>query len=252
VLENYFADESTPGTQETFLWRPGDINLQVDWVSQDLTSYYDSHDGPVGWYADTLYAASDGVAVPFSLSPFQLTQFGWQRCLFFREPLILQDPQSVSVVAGASATLTASATTRFLRKNPQSASDLAFQWQKNGTNFPGANSSSLSFAAVTFSDAGDYGLVISNSAGTIVSATARLTVIPDPSKAPILTVKGQSGGQPVLSFDSQLGQMYRLQATTNLLSWTTLLSTNASSALVSFTDPQSGSFRYRFYRVISP
>src|SRR6266545_5589766 len=66
-------NEITFGTQEVFSWRPTDINLQVDWLSRDSTSYYDSHDGPVAWYADTLHAASPGVQAPVSLSPFQLT-----------------------------------------------------------------------------------------------------------------------------------------------------------------------------------
>ncbi len=232
LLENYFADEITLGTQEVFLWRTSDINLQVDWLAQDLTSYYDSHDGPIAWYADTLYSASPAVQAPVSLSPFQLTALGWQRSLFFREPLIVQNPQDLTVIAGTPAAFAVSGTSRFRLKNPQSVNDLTFQWQKNGANIPGATSPSLSFTPVTFLQAGDYSVIVSNSAGTIVSATARLTVVPDPSKAPTLTVNRQSAGAITLNFDTQLGQMYRLQATTNLLDWTTLLSTNASGASI--------------------
>lgn len=252
LLENYFADEITLGTQETFLWRLGDINLQVDWMNQDFLTYYDSHDGPVQWYAATLYAAAPNTQPLASLSPFQLTQYGWQRSLFFREPLILQNPQSQTVVAGTNVTLTLLATNRFLEKNPLSVSDLSFQWRKNGTNIAAPSLPSLTFTQVTFEHAGVYSVVVSNAAGVTISAIATLSVNADPSRGPFLSARQEPGNQLNLSFGTQTGQPYRLQFTTNFTTWTTLLTTNAPGAVVGFTDGDTANFPYKFYRVVSP
>jgi alpha-tubulin suppressor-like RCC1 family protein len=53
-----------------------------------------------------------------------------------------------------------------------------YQWQLNGTNIPGATSSSYTIAAVGTNDLGFYHLVASNLAGVVVSADAQLTFGP--------------------------------------------------------------------------
>src|SRR5262249_61571828 len=53
---------------------------------------------------------------------------------------------------------------------------LSFQWMKNGTDLSGAPSSKLTLTAVTANDAGSYTVAVTNSAGSVVSAAATLTV----------------------------------------------------------------------------
>ena len=53
---------------------------------------------------------------------------------------------------------------------------LEYQWQKDGVDLPGETSDTLSIAAATPADAGDYVLVITNGCGTESSAPATLTV----------------------------------------------------------------------------
>jgi hypothetical protein len=53
---------------------------------------------------------------------------------------------------------------------------LSFQWQRNGTDFPGATSKSLDLSNVTLANAGSYTVRVSNSAGSITTPAATLTV----------------------------------------------------------------------------
>jgi hypothetical protein len=54
---------------------------------------------------------------------------------------------------------------------------LAYQWQKNGANIAGATSSSYTTPATTAADSGSkFGVVVSNSAGSITSSSATLSV----------------------------------------------------------------------------
>ena len=56
-----------------------------------------------------------------------------------------------------------------------------YQWRFNGTNLAGATGSSLSLTNVQVAEAGSYSVVLSNSAGTLASSNAFLTVaVPNP------------------------------------------------------------------------
>lgn len=54
----------------------------------------------------------------------------------------------------------------------------AYQWRFNGTNIPGATSSSYSLTGLKWTNAGLYSVSISNTAGSFVSAPTALNVIP--------------------------------------------------------------------------
>jgi hypothetical protein len=92
-------------------------------------------------------------------------------------PAITTQPSNATVTAGQPATLTAVATGTAL---------LSYQWQKmvsgswanvaNGGDITGAATASLSFSASVAADAGQYRVVVTNSAGSATSNTASLTV----------------------------------------------------------------------------
>jgi hypothetical protein len=63
------------------------------------------------------------------------------------------------------------------------ASGVSFQWKFNGTNIPGATGDSLLLTNVSVVNAGQYSVVVSNSAGSVTSASASLTVDDHFSKA---------------------------------------------------------------------
>jgi len=85
-------------------------------------------------------------------------------------PSIVTQPTNQTVVQGGNASF--SVTLSALSTTP-----LAYQWQFNGANIPGANGSSYAKVVVQPSDAGNYSVVITNAAGSVTSAPASLTVI---------------------------------------------------------------------------
>src|SRR5207253_5510304 len=72
-----------------------------------------------------------------------------------------------AVAVGSRATLTVGA---------QGTQPISYQWRKNGTEIAGATDSVLILNDFTFSDAGDYDVIVSNAAGTIQSDKASIIV----------------------------------------------------------------------------
>jgi len=82
-------------------------------------------------------------------------------------PSITTQPASVAVAAGAAASFSVVAS---------GTATLGYQWRKGGTAISGATSASYSIAAAASSDAGSYDVVVTNSAGSVTSSVATLTV----------------------------------------------------------------------------
>ena len=83
------------------------------------------------------------------------------------KPSITTQPKSQTVDEGDSVTfsVTASGTT-----------PLSYQWKKDGSNISGATSSAYTINSAKTSDAGNYTVTVSNSAGSVTSSAATLTV----------------------------------------------------------------------------
>lgn len=98
-------------------------------------------------------------------------------------PAITTQPANTSVTLGASGSLFVRAT----------GDNLFFQWFKNGVLIPDATGSQLNFAAAQIADSGSYYAVISNSSGSIQSATAIITVV-SAMQATAFTPTGNASG----------------------------------------------------------
>ena len=83
-------------------------------------------------------------------------------------PTIATQPANATVVAGASGTLSVSAT----------GGTLAYQWRKLGVPIAGQTSSTLTLSAVSLADAGLYDVQISNGLTSTTSLAARIDVRP--------------------------------------------------------------------------
>ena len=93
-------------------------------------------------------------------------------------PSITSQPGNQTIFAGQTATFSVTA---------NGTSPLSYQWRKNGAAIGGATSSSYTTPAETTSDSGAlFSVVVSNSAGSVTSNNATLTVNPDPV-APTIT-----------------------------------------------------------------
>ena len=119
-----------------------------------------------------------------------------------------------------------------------------YQWKFNGKNLTGATAATLTLKSLKASNAGNYSVQISNSAGVTNSVTAQLTVYtntaPTISNAAKL-VNGQFGFQVA----GIPGSQYVVQASSDLKTWT---SVQTNTAPFSFTDSNSASFNQRYYR----
>jgi len=84
-------------------------------------------------------------------------------------PSIVSQPESKTVTANQTATFTVAAT---------GTPPLSYQWRKNGANIAGATAASYMTPSTTMSDSGStFDVVVSNTAGTVTSAAATLTVV---------------------------------------------------------------------------
>jgi uncharacterized repeat protein (TIGR01451 family) len=89
-------------------------------------------------------------------------------------PALTQPPLSQTVTNNSGVTFTVIVT---------GTEPLFYQWQRNGTDIPGATNRSFGFAAVTTADRGDYAVRIANSVGSVQSPPATLTVLVRPTIA---------------------------------------------------------------------
>jgi hypothetical protein len=80
-------------------------------------------------------------------------------------PYVTTPPASQSVTAGADVTFSAVASGN---------APLSYQWLKNGTNLPGATTSTYARSDVQLSDEGNYQVVVTNLYGSITSSVAVL------------------------------------------------------------------------------
>ncbi len=87
-------------------------------------------------------------------------------------PAITSQPVSQTNNIGANVTFAVSAT---------GTAPLAYQWRLFGTNLGGAMLSSFSLTNLQPANAGDYTVVITNSAGSVTSSIAKLTVLTGPA-----------------------------------------------------------------------
>jgi hypothetical protein len=84
---------------------------------------------------------------------------------------IFTQPASANKRPGESVTFSVSAYTE---------TSLSYQWRQNGNPIPGANAASYTISSVQLSHAGTYDVVLTDAAGTVVSAQASLVVLVDP------------------------------------------------------------------------
>ena len=99
-------------------------------------------------------------------------------------PVITNQPQSTTVFEGNQASFSVTAT---------GTAPLSYQWRKNTVNIGGATSSTYVIPSAAESDEGNYSVVVSNSAGSVTSNNATLTVNP-PNQLPTATINTPAAG----------------------------------------------------------
>ena len=96
-------------------------------------------------------------------------------------PSITTQPANQTVTAGQTASFSVSAT---------GTAPMTYQWKKNGTSISGATASSYTTPATTSADSGStFSVTISNSAGSVTSNNATLTVNQAGPQVPTITTQ---------------------------------------------------------------
>ena len=94
-------------------------------------------------------------------------------------PAIAVQPVGRTISTGAALALSATV---------QGGLPISFQWQLNGTNVAGALTPSLVIPGITLQQGGGYTLIATNSAGSVTSLVAQVTVVPNSLPAISLVV----------------------------------------------------------------
>ena len=172
-------------------------------------------------------------------SPASLVNFGTL-------PQILTQPTNQAVAAGSNAAFTVTAT---------GVATLGYQWVENlgslGGNLTGATSNTLVLTNVSVLNPGYYQVVVTNPYGGVTSSVVTLTVSNLPFA--ILTTNSFSGlgynnGQFGFNLTGPAGSNAVIYASTNLQTWTPLVTNQMTLGALVFNDAQATNYPQRFYR----
>ena len=105
-------------------------------------------------------------------------------------PTVTTPPQAKTLTVGQDVTVGVTAT---------GTGPLSYQWRLDSAALVGATSAVLALTKVQTSDAGNYTVVVANSAGSVTNPVARLMVI-DPASFTLSTTASQSTTTSGFSF----------------------------------------------------
>ena len=164
-----------------------------------------------------------GVAHAFLLSPTNLTP----------APAITVPPVGKTLALGEAYALSVTA----LGGEP-----LAYQWQRAGTNLPGATNATFVIASATAFDAGSYRVSVSNAVGNAVSSAVDIVVLD-----PRLTAKSYLG----LTIEGAVGASYSIEyLAPPVATWTPLTTLTLTNASQIYIDLDSPNHPHRLYRAV--
>jgi hypothetical protein len=95
---------------------------------------------------------------------------------------------------------------------------VSYQWRFKGVDLPGQNLPILVIKNLTTNQSGDYVLVASNAGNVVASQPAQLYVTT--SDVPPELALSFRNGQHLLGLTGETGRLYRIQSTTDLVTWT--------------------------------
>jgi len=122
---------------------------------------------------------------------------------------------------------------------------LNYQWRFNGTSISGATNSQYTITSAQPTNTGDYSVIVSNAAGSVLSSNATLTV----ATPLILSAGGFVTNGFNLTVTGPVSVSVVIEASADLTTWAPIY-TNDTGLVGGFTfaDPAAFSFLQRFYR----
>ncbi|MEK7684585.1 MAG: hypothetical protein AAB466_04095 [Verrucomicrobiota bacterium] len=208
-------------------------------------------DGGMNFEQAAMAGAWSGISsvlfVPYTGSPsrpegcIHARMFGLQ---YPGSPLVVRQPQAQTVSSGQRVMLSVIAS---------SGVPMAYQWHQQPSDRPDgliAGATNATYTTPALRTNTTFWVSVSNSAGSVVSDRATITVV---SRAPRLTVF-QVSGLPALLIDGVAGTTYRIEYTMNLRTsnWTSLVEYTLQTNPLTFLDVYAATSRTRFYRAVVP
>jgi uncharacterized repeat protein (TIGR01451 family) len=159
----------------------------------------------------------------------------------YAAPAIVNPPLTQTALPGANVTFAVSAS---------GSEPLSYQWTFNGTNLSGQTAASLLLTNIQFSDAGPYGVVISNLFGSISSLPVNLRVLIPPAIS--LSSLGVTSTNVSIAVQTAAGLNYTLEYKDTLTdpAWIPLEpSVLGTGEILLLQDTNAPAQPSRFYRV---
>ena len=94
-----------------------------------------------------------------------------------------------------------------------------------------------------------FSMVVTDNGSPSLSATQNFTVTVRPVTIPVAASVAMTNGQFQLLINGAVGPDYTLQASTNLVTWTNLFTTNPAALPFNWSDAAATNSNQRFYRV---
>jgi hypothetical protein len=146
-------------------------------------------------------------------------------------PLIITQPADFIAIIGQPASFSV---------DVNGQTPFSYQWQKDNVDITGATNRVYTIDATAYSDAGNYRVIVTNPLGTETSHYAALTV----TDLPVLTMV-LSNNIPVLTVRWFPDSLCAIDASTNLIDWTALVT---NTVPFTFLDTNAPLYDSRFYR----
>jgi hypothetical protein len=154
-------------------------------------------------------------------------------------PSIAAQPQGQTVLQGSAATFSVSAS---------GLPSPGYQWRCNGASLPGANASVYNLTNAQVTNDGTYTVVVTNSAGSVTSAVATLTVtVPQPGRFD--GICRLPDGSVRLDMSGSAGASYVLEWTSDWLTWTNACVLSGPDGLFWAVETSATNGGQRFYRL---
>ena len=158
-------------------------------------------------------------------------------------PRIIIHPVNAAVFAGGTAEFRVAA---------DGEGVLNYQWQKDGIDLTGRTNTTLTLPSVTPGSAGSYRAAVSNTNGTVFSASAMLSVHPALDIMSLMQPSGafDSEGDFRLRINSLNGVRITIEGSEDLTNWFRLHTLLSDTNTIEFDDPFGNQRPRRFYRVL--
>ena len=157
---------------------------------------------------------------------------------------IMIHPQNQTATMGQEVVLSVSVT---------GSEPITYQWSFNGIDLPGANSPRLILTNVQTAQMGRYGVTVRNGAGSVTSQTAVLAVaLPPPARPALNGFRRLDDGSVEFNLNGEIGRQYRIDVSSDLLTWAPLTEVTAATASHKIRDASSASLSHRYYRAAAP